>query len=243
MAWLAMKRVPEPEVMDESSEVDAYASATAQSYLGKIDRILIEHLARLLPRRDGKNKEVTGRALDVGCGPGQIPIMIAERWVGLRVTGIDAAANMIEEARRNAAKAGVPIAFQVLRVGPEGGRLPFDDASFDVVTCNSVLHHLPDPVAVFDDIARVAKPQGAVLIRDLRRPSAALYPMHVRWFGRHYSGEMRRLYEASVRAAYTVEELEQMLQKSRLSTSQPGANRARVFRHGRTHIGIERAAQ
>ena len=241
MAWLQMERAPEPEVMDDSSEVEAYASATAQTYLEKIDRTFIEHLARLLARRDGK--AVTGRVLDVGCGPGQIPIMIAERWAGLRVTGIDAAATMIEQARQNAAKAGVAIAFQVLRVGPEGGRLPFDDAAFDVVTCNSVLHHLPDPVAVFDDIARVAKPEAAILVRDLRRPLAPAYAMHVRWFGRHYSGEMRRLYEASVRAAYTVEELEELLRCSALGKPNPGGNQARVFRHHRTHIGIERTGR
>jgi ubiquinone/menaquinone biosynthesis C-methylase UbiE len=237
MSWLELKRVPEPEVMDSSSEVEAYASAAAQTYLEKIDRTFIQHLDRLLPRHD--SKPVTGLALDVGCGPGQIPIMIAQQWPGLRVVGIDAADTMIAQARSNAQKAGVPISFQVLRIGPEGNaRLRFDNSTFDLVTCNSVLHHLEDPVAVLNDIARVAKPTGAILIRDLRRPSAPAVGLHVRWFGRHYSGEMRRLYEASVRAAYTVPELEQMLRRSTL-----GKTRARVFRHSRTHIGIERAAQ
>src|SRR5260370_10423743 len=129
MSWLALKRVPEPEVMDASSEVEAYASAAAQTYLEKIDRTFVEHLARLLPQRDGK--PATGLALDVGCGPGQIPIMIAQQWPGLRVIGIDAADTIIEQARRSAQKAGVAISFQVLRVGPEGNaRLPFDDSSF-----------------------------------------------------------------------------------------------------------------
>src|SRR5947207_5635790 len=195
-----MHRVPEPEVMDESAEVEAYASAAAQSYLEKIDRTFVQHVARLIER---PGKPVSGVALDVGCGPGQIPIMMAQRWPGLRITGLDAAPTMIEQARKNAAAAQVAISFQVLRVGPETkGRLPFDDGVFDVVTCNSVLHHLPEPVAVLDEMARVAKPGGAVLLRDLRRPSAFAYPLHVRWFGRHYSGEMRRLYEASLPAAY-----------------------------------------
>jgi hypothetical protein len=65
---------------------------------------------------------------------------------------------------------------------------------------------------------------------------APVYPLHVRIFGRHYSGEMRRLYEASVHAAYTPEELNAMLARSRL-----GDGRARVFRRGMTHTGIERA--
>ncbi len=229
MTWLQLERVPEPEVMDEASEVEAYSAAAAQSYLEKIDRSFVEHVGRLLPQKKGL-------ALDVGCGPGQIPIMMAQRWPGLRIVGVDAAPGMVEQARRNAAAARVPISFQVLRVaGEDDGRLPFDDCSFDLVTCNSVLHHLPDPISVLDEIARVAKPSGAVLVRDLRR--ALLFPLHVRWFGRHYSGEMRRLYEASVRAAYTPKELQQLLSRSRLN-----GGGARVFRHGLTHIGIERAA-
>lgn len=42
-------------------------------------------------------------------------------------------------------------------------RLPFDDASFDVVTCQTVLIHAHDPVAVLREMARVAKPGGVVI--------------------------------------------------------------------------------
>jgi 2-polyprenyl-3-methyl-5-hydroxy-6-metoxy-1,4-benzoquinol methylase len=235
MVW-KLERVPEPEVMDESSEVEAYASAAAQTYLEKIDRTFVTHVARLFPA--GDPRLVRGLALDVGCGPGQIPIMMAARWPGLRITGLDAAPAMIEQARKDAARAGVAISFQVLRLGPHGeARLPFDNASFDLVTSNSVLHHVADPVAFFDEIARVAKPDGAVLVRDLRRPSAPTYRLHVRWFGRKYSGEMRRLYEASVHAAYTARELRDLLTESRLNDG-----RSRVFRFRLTHLGIERKA-
>jgi len=51
------------------------------------------------------------------------------------------------------------------------------------------------------------------------------------------SGEMRRLYEASVRAAYTRDELQSMLGQSRLNDA-----RSRVFKRGVTHVGIERPA-
>src|SRR5262250_2869586 len=125
MPW-PLQRVPEPEVMDESSEVEAYSSAAAQAYLEKIDRTFVTHVAGLFPLRDPRL--LRGVALDVGCGPGQIPIMMAERWPGLRITGVDAAPAMIEQARKDAARAGVAISFQVLSLGPHGeARLPFDD--------------------------------------------------------------------------------------------------------------------
>jgi 2-polyprenyl-3-methyl-5-hydroxy-6-metoxy-1,4-benzoquinol methylase len=230
VGWLRLERVPEPEVMDEGCEVEAYASAAAQSYLEKIDRTFVEHVARLL---EPAGRPVQGLALDIGCGPGQIPILMAQRWPALRITGVDGAPAMVAEARRAAEKAGVAIAFQALRLSREAGALPFAAGSFDLVTCNSVLHHLADPGFLLDEMARLAGPAGAVLLRDLRRPAAPLFAAHARWFGRHYTGEMRRLYEASLRAAYTAEELQDLLGRSRLQG-------ARVFRHGLTHIGIER---
>jgi 2-polyprenyl-3-methyl-5-hydroxy-6-metoxy-1,4-benzoquinol methylase len=231
-----LKRVPEPEIMDTDEEVDAYSSAAAQAYLEAIDRTFVDHLDRLI----GPSGLLFGdvRVLDFGCGPGQIPIMLARRWPKMRIVGADAGANMIAQAKRDAATAGVDIDWQVVRLGPQGDdRLPYADAEFGVVLCNSTLHHLDDPLGTLDELARVAKPTAAVLIRDLMRPPAPAYALHVRLFGRHYGGEMRRLYEASVRAAYTAAELRAMLERSRLNDG-----RSRVFKRGLTHLGIERAA-
>jgi len=234
MGLFTMTRVPEMEVMDDESEVEAYSSAAAQSYLEAIDKSFVEHVARLYGE-----EQPSGLALDLGCGPGQITILLAKRWPAVRWIGLDAAPSMLAQGRKDASAAGVDtIDFQTVRVGPEGdGRLPYEDASFDLVVCNSVLHHLADPLQSLDEMARVAKPGAVFLLRDLARPAAPLYPLHVRIFGRHYDGEMRRLYEASVRAAYTADELEAMLQRSRWASTA-----ARVFRRGRTHLGIERAA-
>jgi ubiquinone/menaquinone biosynthesis C-methylase UbiE len=229
-----MTRVPEMEVMDDESEVEAYSSAAAQSYLEAIDKSFVEQIARLYG-----SKQPSGRALDLGCGPGQITILLAKRWPSVQWVGLDAAPTMLEQGRKDAAAAGVTsIENQTVRVGPECYvRLPFDDASFDLVVCNSVLHHLTDPMQSLDEMARVARPGAVFLLRDLARPLAPLYPLHVRVFGRHYEGEMRRLYQASVRAAYTAEELADMLQRSRWA-----GTGARVFKRGRTHLGIERPA-
>jgi ubiquinone/menaquinone biosynthesis C-methylase UbiE len=230
-----LSRVPEPEIMDTDEEVDAYASAAAQSYLESIDRTFVDHIGRLIA---GTGLEGSARVLDFGCGPGQIPILIKQRWPGMRILGVDAGPNMIEQARKDTAMTGVEIDYAVLRLGPQGeSRLPHGDGEFDIVLCNSTLHHLDDPVVTLDELARVADPRGAVLVRDLLRPLAPLYGLHVRIFGRHYGGEMRRLYEASVRAAYTVAEMNGMLRRSRLNDG-----RARVFQRGLTHLGIERPA-
>ncbi len=227
MAFLDLPRVPEPEVMDDSGEVEAYASAAAQAHLDVIDNTLVEHALRLVRGCDA------GRALDIGTGPGQIVIKLARKLPRWRFVGVDRSPGMIAQARVNLAAAEDSLRGRVEFEVADGNRLAFPDGSFELVMCNSVLHHLAEPEKLLSEMARVAMPGSAILLRDLRRPNRLAYPLYVRWHGRNYSGEMLRLYRDSVRAAYTVPELQRMLQASAISG-------ARVFQHHSTHIGIER---
>jgi len=235
MRWLDLPRVPEPEVMDDSAEVEAYSSAAAQAYLDKIDDTFVEHALRLIADRS------TGRALDIGTGPGQIVLKLARCLPGWYFVGVDRSPNMIRQAR--VASGLSPTFGRVQFLLADGSRLPFPHAAFfDLVLCNSVLHHLAQPQLLLAEVARVVKPDAAILIRDLRRPSRLAYPFHVRWYGRHYSGLMYQLYCASVRSAYTVRELRELLHGSPLVNKIPGAKVA-VFTHGRTHTGLERPSR
>jgi ubiquinone/menaquinone biosynthesis C-methylase UbiE len=227
MALFDMPRVPEPEVMDDSGEVEAYSSAAAQTHLNAVDDTLVEHALRLLGGREN------GRALDIGTGPGQIVIKLARRLTQWKFTGVDRSPGMIAQARENLAAAGGELADRVEFQLADGNRLPFPDKSFDLVLCNSVLHHLAEPEKLLSEMARLASSGGAVLLRDLRRPGRIAFPLHVRWHGRHYSGTMYQLFRDSVRAAYTVPELTNLLGVAGLSG-------ARVFEHGSAHIGLER---
>ena len=122
--------------------------------------------------------------------------MLAARVPGLRLTGVDLSEPMLQKARKGAEEAGVADRLD-FRLG-DAKSLPFSERSFDLVLCNSLLHHLPDPLALFNEISRVARPGGAVLLRDLRRPSRLEFPLHAGWFGRRYSGVMRQLYRDSL---------------------------------------------
>ena len=225
--FFGLARVPEPETMDDSGEVEAYASAAAQAHLDAIDDTFVAHAQLLLKGRE------RGRVLDIGTGPGQIVIKLGYRLTRWKFVGVDRSPTMIEKAMESLATAGELAGRVEFRIA-DGNALDFPDKSFEMVVCNSVLHHVPDPQRLFAEIARVVKPGGAILLRDLRRPSRPGYALHVWKHGRHYSGEMRRLFTASVQAAYTEEELQKMVGASPLRD-------VRVFRHGKTHIGFERA--
>jgi ubiquinone/menaquinone biosynthesis C-methylase UbiE len=209
--------------MDSNEEAEAYSSAAAQAHLDHLDNTFVDHILSLGVR--------SGVALDAGTGPGQIPIKLALKLPQLEIVGIDLSDAMLAKARNAAAAAGVE---SQVRFGMgDACRLPFPDHHFDLAMCNSLLHHAADPLATLNELARVTRPQGALLVRDLRRPSALAFPFHIIWFGRHYQGLMKRLFTDSVRAAYTRQELDDLLTRSKLVGG-------KVFRRGQSHIGIER---
>jgi SAM-dependent methyltransferase len=87
------------------------------------------------------------RLLDVGCGGG---------WLGEhfeRYTGVDVSAEAVAAARARGREA--------LQIEP-GAPLPFEDESFDGVVMKDVLEHVPDPVALVEEVRRVLRRGGRV---------------------------------------------------------------------------------
>jgi arsenite methyltransferase len=103
--------------------------------------------------------------LDVGSGAGTDSLVASQMvWPEGRVTGIDMTPEMLAKARAAAAEMG---AMNVEFVEGEVERLPFADASFDVVLSNGVIDLVPDKDAVFSEIARVLRPGGRMQVADV----------------------------------------------------------------------------
>jgi SAM-dependent methyltransferase len=94
------------------------------------------------------------RVLDVACGTGNATIPAAQR--GAETTGLDITPELLEDARRNAAEAGVEIEW----VEGDAEDLPFEDGSFDVVLSTFGCMFAPDQRTTAREIARVIKPGG-----------------------------------------------------------------------------------
>lgn len=152
-------RIPEPELMDEAAQAEAYARADFEGP----NEAFVEHLRALFP-----TLPTAARVLDLGCGPADIPVRLARRHDAWTFTAVDGAGAMLRFAREAVDAAGLGGRIELLEARVPTAAIP--RRSFDVVVSNSLLHHLPDPSALWRT-ARVAGRQGAaVLVMDLVRP-------------------------------------------------------------------------
>jgi ubiquinone/menaquinone biosynthesis C-methylase UbiE len=104
------------------------------------------------------------RMLDVGCGTGTLLSVVARDPLAEQLVGLDYAGEMV---RRAAGKFGqIPQAEKLSAVRGDAERLPFADASFDVVTCCNSFHHYPHQPVAIAAFRRVLKPGGLLVLID-----------------------------------------------------------------------------
>lgn len=119
--------------------------------------------------REVGSKRRPGRLLDVGTGPGHLPIEIAGINSNLDIVGIDLSPKMIGIARENAKRKGIRnITFELA----DANELPFEDDIFDFVLSTVALHHWYNRKKIFRDINRVLKKDGICWIYDLRKDAS-----------------------------------------------------------------------
>jgi SAM-dependent methyltransferase len=126
--------------------------------------------------------ELTGRrlsfdevrdVLDVGCGVGHWAQVLARALpLEANVIGVDRESFWVEKATERAATRNISHRFQY-RLS-EAQALPFPDASFDLVTCQTLLIHVADPRAVIAEMVRVVRPGGLVLVAEPNNVASSL---------------------------------------------------------------------
>jgi ubiquinone/menaquinone biosynthesis C-methylase UbiE len=105
-----------------------------------------------------------GTILDLGTGPGYLPVEIVRRAPDVSIIGVDLSRRLIRMARSNAQKTGLSsrLSFEV----GNSARLRFDNETFDMVISTGMLHSLKNPVNVLAEIYRVLKNGADAWIYD-----------------------------------------------------------------------------
>ncbi len=196
-----MRRRLEKEVMDDWAQALAYAQADFSEPNG----LFVDLLAA---RGFGK---ANGSVVDLGCGPADIPIRIASRWEQIVLIGQDASLPMLALARERIRKANMQ--GRIRLVAARLPRSPFQSHFCQAVISNSLLHHLPDPLCLWREAARLVRPAGTILVMDLLRPPSE---EAARALVDRYSASdphvLRRDFYNSLLAAFTVQEVKEQLE-------------------------------
>jgi 2-polyprenyl-6-hydroxyphenyl methylase/3-demethylubiquinone-9 3-methyltransferase len=128
--------------------------------LHRLNPLRLEWIERLAGGFAGKT------VLDVGCGGGILAESVARRGAS-RVLGIDLAVKPLRVAQLHALEAGVEnVEYREVASEALAAEQP---ATFDVVTCMEMLEHVPDPAAIVQACARLARPGGLVFFSTLNR--------------------------------------------------------------------------
>lgn len=196
---MPLPRVLESEAMSGADEAVEYDEMDFSA----TDRLFAQRAAELATAAS-----VTWIA-DLGSGNAKIPLAMCPLLPrATHVCAVEMSTAMLVVAARNRARDRVDLHL----VAADAKRVPFADCSIGMITSNSLIHHIPDPRAVFEEIARIGRPRAPILIRDLVRPeNQQALDQLVEAHAAPWSPLQRALFADSLHAALTLEEVRQML--------------------------------
>jgi len=129
------------------------------------DRCFLQHLVfrnshDMFLREINPNPRVNMNVLDVGCGTGEFIFRLAGYSDNLRLNGLDFSSDMIKTAKAKSSEDRINF-----KVG-DAENLPYEDESFDVITCSNSFHHYPNQKKAVSEMHRVLKKRGRLMIVD-----------------------------------------------------------------------------
>jgi ubiquinone/menaquinone biosynthesis C-methylase UbiE len=225
----SMQRRPRPERLDTDAGTPAEVAGSLRD-LGRINRLFggIGTTGAMIQRVAEATRVESLSLLEAAAGSGDIPRLVRRRverqGISLEVSVLDRAWSHLKYGRRDHSPAD-----GIRAVAADALMLPFRDRSFDVVSSTLFAHHLmPEQFAGFiNEALRVSR--KAVLINDLIRHPVHLALVYAGW-PLYHSSITRHDAPASVRQAYTIEEVLEMLRRT--AAARVEARRHYLFRMG-----------
>ena len=153
-----------PRIFDNKEWAEGYYKRNAKS-IKKVGKRLANHLKTI--------GFTGGTILDVGCGFASVAIEIAKVFPKAKITGIDLGVPLLGIGNKLIAEE--KLSEQITLLKGDAQNLKYEDSSFDVVINSFLLHIVENPIQMLNEIDRVAKPNGIILITDLRRGFLAYF--------------------------------------------------------------------
>jgi len=206
---MPLQRILEPEVMDSAEEATDYDAMDH----AEVNRIFVDDLLAAInsrPEPRTLNPEALLDILDLGTGTALIPIELCRRYEHCRIMAADAAVSMLELARYNIEVHGLTSRIELAHV--DAKQLGFASEMFDLVMSNSIIHHVPEPIHVLREAARVTRPGGLLFFRDLLRPDDE--PTLQKLVATYTTGandHQRQMFADSLHAALSLEEIQDLI--------------------------------
>lgn len=203
-----MKRVPEPALMNDPAQAAAYAGP----HLDNAYWLFVQLFQKCFP-----DLEPHGAILDLGCGTAGIPLRLARIFSNCEIHCVDGSAQMLDYAGKAVQGEGLDRQVHLFHgYLPDKFLLPCD--RYGTVISNSFLHHLDDPMVLWQTLQQYGLPNAAVLVIDLLRPTNE---ERAQLIINNYLAEgpplLRQDMLLSLRAAFTLDEIAAQLQKAGLS--------------------------
>jgi trans-aconitate methyltransferase len=201
-----MQRLPEPELMTDEDQAVAYANADFEEPHN--------HFIQLLKQSTGNTLPESGLAMDLGCGAADISIRFAKVFPDYQIDALDGSVAMLAQGVKAIDATELKQRINLIQAYLEVTSL--SDKKYDVIFSNSLLHHLHEPMLLWNAIKN-AKGKPAIFIMDLMRPESdedvdALT-------NKYAQGEpeiLQRDFHNSLKAAFTPDEVKVQLREAGL---------------------------
>lgn len=210
-----MQRQPEPELMNDADQAEAYFQADFNESNSLFCELLIEALLTQWSLSLAELVKKPLKILDLGCGDAEIPVRIAQQLPLVQIDAVDGAAAMLHFAEQRLQTAQLTERIHLIQAHLPSTQL---QTGYDVILSNSLLHHLHYPQILWRESRRLAHPQTVLLVMDLMRPESrhqAEIMMGI--YAKDAPPVLRRDFFNSLLAAYRLEEIQQQLHDEGLS--------------------------
>jgi trans-aconitate methyltransferase len=192
-----MQRIPESELMTDEQQAIAYANADFEEPHN--------HFIELLKDSIGNQITEAGIAMDLGCGAADISIRFAKVFPNYQIDALDGAKAMLAEGVKAINASGLTQRINLIQAHLKETTLI--DQQYDLIFSNSLLHHLHDPMLLWNAIKN-AKGSPSIFIMDLMRPdNDHQLDALVHEYARDEPEILQRDFHNSLKAAFTPEEV------------------------------------